>query len=77
MLIRQCEEGIRTFDPARNTCLQTDWSKEGIEYILLQQHCQCDESKDPRAAKRVGGSSSIQIYQPDPDLPEEPRYDTR
>ena len=51
VLIRQCEEGIRTFDPARNTCLQTDWSKEGIGYLLLQQHCQCDESKGPTCCK--------------------------
>ena len=51
VLIRQCGEGIRTFDTARNSCLQTDWCKEGIGYLLLQQHCQCDESKGPNCCK--------------------------
>ena len=51
VLIRQCGEGIRTFDTARNTCLQTDWCKEGIGYLLLQQYCQCDESKGPNCCK--------------------------
>ena len=51
VLISQCEEGIRAFDPARNTCLQTDWCKEGIGYLLLQQHCQCEESKGPTCCK--------------------------
>ena len=51
VLISQCEEGIRAFDPVRNTCLQTDWCKEGIGYLLLQQHCRCEESKGPTCCK--------------------------
>ena len=41
VLIQQSIDGIRTFDIARNTCIQTDWCKEGIGYLLLQQHCKC------------------------------------
>ena len=39
LLITAVEEGIRSFDINRPTCLQTDWSKEGIGYLLLQKHC--------------------------------------
>ena len=32
MLIDLVHEGVRTYDPCLPTCLQTDWSKEGIGY---------------------------------------------
>ena len=51
ILVRQTEEGIRTFDIARNTCLQTDWSKDGIGYLLLQQYCNCKSVKAPLCCK--------------------------
>ena len=35
LLITTVEEGIQSFDINRPTCLQTDWSKEGISYLLL------------------------------------------
>ena len=41
LLITAVEEGIRSFDINRRTCLQTDWSKEGISYLLLQKHFDC------------------------------------
>ena len=40
-------EGIQLFNPTRPTCLQTDWSKTGIEYLLLQKYCQCETSTTP------------------------------
>ena len=51
ILIKQSIEGIQTFDPERRTCLQTDWSKEGIGYLLLQQHCQCEIANAPICCK--------------------------
>ena len=51
LLIKQTEEGIRTFDIARNTCLQTDWSKDGIGYLLLQQYCHCKSDRSPLCCK--------------------------
>jgi hypothetical protein len=51
ILIQKCMEGIKTFDTNRTTCLQTDWSKQGIGYLLLQQHCNCDTSKAPVCCK--------------------------
>ena len=51
MLIEQSIDGIKAYDPERRTCLQTDWSKEGLGYLLLQQHCKCDISKAPICCK--------------------------
>ena len=47
ILIQQSIEGIRTFDTSRLTCLQTDWSREGLGYLLLQQYCKCPVTKAP------------------------------
>jgi hypothetical protein len=41
ILIGKVEEGIRSFDVNRRTCIQTDLSKDGIGYLLLQQYCDC------------------------------------
>ena len=46
-LIQCCIEGVQTFDLNRETCLQTDWSKEGIGYLLLQKHCSCPMDQAP------------------------------
>ena len=51
IIVKQVEEGIRTFDTKRNTCLQTDWSKDGIGYLLLQQYCECKSNKAPLCCK--------------------------
>ena len=40
-IIAQVREGVRSYDTKRRTCLQTDWSKEGLGYLLLQKYCQC------------------------------------
>ena len=47
ILISKLREGIKMFDVSKRTCLQTDWSKEGIGYLLLQQHCSCPSSSAP------------------------------
>ena len=47
MLKSKVTEGIQTFEPNRGTCLQTDWSKSGIGYLLLQQHCNCNIETAP------------------------------
>jgi len=40
-IINAIKEGVEIFDPKRRTCLRSDWSKKGIGYFLLQQHCAC------------------------------------
>ena len=42
-IVRQCEFGVRTFDPSRRTCLATDWSKTGVGFWLCQQRCTCSK----------------------------------
>ena len=40
-IIRCLQEGVKTFEINRQTCLTTDWSKEGLGFTLLQKHCTC------------------------------------
>ena len=47
IIINKVIEGVQTFNLTRNTCLQTDWSKTGLGYLLLQQYCKCDSSTAP------------------------------
>ena len=46
-IIAQVREGVRSYDISRPTCVQTDWSKEGIGYLLLQKYCSCSLEKAP------------------------------
>jgi len=46
-LITATKDGIRSFDTKRTTCLQTDWSKIGIGYLLLQKYCKCVDATAP------------------------------
>ena len=39
-IIRQCEKGVRSFDPTLPTALATDWAKIGMGFWLTQKHCQ-------------------------------------
>ena len=43
VIIEAVKEGIMTFEMGRTTCLATDWSKEGIGFVLLQKYCSCKE----------------------------------
>ena len=38
-ILQQVREGVRTFDISKYTCLQTDWFKESLGYLLLQKKC--------------------------------------
>ena len=40
-IVAAIRQGVEIFDPKRRTCLRPDWSKQGIGYFLLQQHCNC------------------------------------
>ena len=41
-IISKVEHGIKTFDIQRKACLQTDWSRSGIGFLLLQKTCNCE-----------------------------------
>ena len=42
-IINLVKEGVKSFDVLKRTCIQTDWSKDGLGYVLLQKHCKCTE----------------------------------
>ena len=44
-ILSKISKGVKSFETGRRTCLQTDWCRHGIGYLLLQKHCQC-ENKD-------------------------------
>ena len=41
-ILKQCMQGVKSFDPARQTALATDWSKVAMGFWLCQKHCNCD-----------------------------------
>ena len=41
IIIGAIQRGVEIFDKNKPTCLRPDWSKKGIGYFLLQQHCTC------------------------------------
>lgn len=41
MIIEEIHRGIEIFDKKKATCLATDWSKNGMGFLLLQKHCAC------------------------------------
>ena len=40
-IIAAISEGLEIYDPARVTCLQTDYSGTGVGYWLRQKYCEC------------------------------------
>ena len=40
-ILKNLQTGIETYDMNRITVLSTDWSKEGIGYVLQQKKCDC------------------------------------
>ncbi|MEL6802917.1 MAG: DDE-type integrase/transposase/recombinase, partial [Bacteroidota bacterium] len=52
-IINLVKHGVQTFDTSKPTCLLTDWSQQGIGFLLMQKHCECKvETKiNPRCCK--------------------------
>ena len=46
-ILHQVRDGVRKYDTNRVTCLQTDYSKSGLGYLLLQKHCRCSLDNSP------------------------------
>ena len=40
-IIRAIEDGVEIFDPSLETCIHTDWCKEGMGYYMCQKACRC------------------------------------
>ena len=41
IIINEMRDGVRLFRTSRPTCLSTDWSTQGIGFLLRQKYCQC------------------------------------
>ena len=50
-IIREIEEGVKTFEMNWAACLSTDYSKTGIGYFLFQKHCRCPTESDPNCGE--------------------------
>ena len=46
-IVNAVKGGVQSFEPDRRTCLQTDWCRDSIGYLLLQQHCNCTSPNVP------------------------------
>ena len=40
-------DGLTYYDKTRRTAVVTDWCKDGMGFVILQQHCNCEDSKAP------------------------------
>lgn len=40
-IVNLVKEGVSTFDISKPTCIQTDWSQQGVGFLLLQKYCNC------------------------------------
>ena len=64
VIIKEVKEGMRLFDLSRTTWISTDWSVDGVGFLLKQKYCQCP-SKNPSCCqdgwKLLGGQ---QIHHP-------------
>ena len=47
VMVKLVRQGISTFDINRVTCLAPEWSKDGMEFLLLQKHCPCAIGRVP------------------------------
>ena len=47
VIIDLVRKGVSTFDTNRITCLASDWSKEGMGFLLLQKYCTCENERAP------------------------------
>ena len=47
VMLEKITEGIHALDPSRQTCLQTDLSRNRVGYLLLQKHCSCEPTNNP------------------------------
>ena len=44
-IVKQVEQGVRSFDMSKPTALATDWSKWASGFWLTQKHCSCIQEK--------------------------------
>ena len=58
-ILRQCEKGVRSFNPNLPTALATDWAKLGLGFWLTQKHCKCSTDPQPTPGCCPGGWQTV------------------
>lgn len=46
-ICQMAKDGLAYYDKTRPTIAMTDWSKEGIGFVVLQQYCSCSSTDPP------------------------------
>ena len=46
-ILAMVKDGVRSFDVDRPTCLVTDWSRNGLGFLMQQQYCFCPLASIP------------------------------
>ena len=59
-VLENLQAGIKTFDMTTQTILSTDWSKDGVGYIMSQKTCKCEKIN---LKCRVSGWSTVLLFQ--------------
>ena len=50
-ICKLAEEGLAYYDRTRPTAVVTDWSREGVGFVVLQQYCTCVSPDSPFCCK--------------------------
>ena len=56
VICKLTKDGLTCYEKDRPTVVVTDWSKVGIEFVVLQQFCLCPIT-EALSAVRMGGAS--------------------
>ena len=51
IICQLAKDGLRYYDKSRPTAAVTDWSRDGIGFVVLQQYCQCVAVDTPFCCK--------------------------
>ena len=58
-IIRQCEQGVRSFSLTAPTALATDWSKLAMGFWLVHKFCHCPGPAKSRCCKSDSKPSTV------------------
>ena len=50
-ICKVARDGLVYYDKSRPTAAVTDWSRDGIGFVVLQQHCSCNTAETPFCCK--------------------------
>ena len=45
------KDGVKAYDMTKLMCVSTDWSKQGLGFLVTQKHCECSLENAPRCCE--------------------------